>query len=115
MSTYSDLFIDQDASFSVSIDLTNNTNQGVDLSGYLAFSAIRKSYTSSTVTDSFVLNLNDEFDTLTASLSPSQTANLKAGRYVFDIFIKKGTSRIRVLEGQLHVSPSVTKQIDDSP
>jgi hypothetical protein len=46
---------------------------------------------------------------LTISLTSTQTANLKPGRYVYDILITSGNIKNRVIEGMVLVTEGVTK------
>jgi hypothetical protein len=105
MATYADLYIDRGCTFQRTLDLTDQSNEGISLSGYTGTGSIRKTYSSTSKTD---FTVNTSGDDLVISLSKEQTKSLKAGRYVYDIIIDNGTKRIKVLEGQLHVEDSVT-------
>jgi hypothetical protein len=44
------------------------------------------------------------------SLTSANTANISAGRYVYDVIIKNSSNNItRVLEGIVNIVPQVTK------
>lgn len=110
MATYKNLFIDQGSHFSFTLE------QDVDLADYSYEGKVRKSYGSTRFT-AFSIVSNDDDDALKISLNAQQTANLKAGRYVYDIIIKKTADDTitRVLEGQIDVNPAVTFDVDNQP
>ncbi len=71
---------------------------------------MRKSYyaTSNTIITATVTgNANGE---ITLSMTAANTANLTAGRSVFDLLITApDTTKTRVIEGIIVISPGVTK------
>ena len=126
MATYSNIFIDQGTTFSISKSLSPTILQ---LTGYTAAGRIRKTYTSSPSSATFTIKGNNSnvpvltdanhntpytiADTkIVISLTAAQTAALKAGRYVYDIELRKGDTITRVLEGQAEVTPRVTRSFE---
>jgi hypothetical protein len=71
---------------------------------------MKKSYYSSTTTAEFVITINDPTEgILIMSLPYANTANIPAGRYVYDVAIKDASNVVsRVLEGVVNVLPQVT-------
>ena len=109
MATVYNLTIDQGSTFSTSIIVSDDVGVARDLNSYSARGQLRRSY-SSTSNVSFTININDpDNGEFTVSLSADQTANLKYGRYVYDIEIYNGGSVERILEGIVTVYPEVTK------
>ena len=117
MATRADFIIDQGSTFSTTITPANSDGTLLDLGGsYTARGKIRKAYGSSSST-SFTATVNDLDspcqDTVTISLSSTQTAALQAGRYVYDVEIVNANSTpndiTRILEGQVEITPSVTQ------
>jgi hypothetical protein len=108
---YSELFLEQGASFVTTITLDGPSGEAYNLVGYGASSQMRKSYYSSTAAATFVVETgNGANGSITMSLSSANTANISAGRYVYDVYISgEGGYRARVLEGIVNVSPQVTK------
>lgn len=109
---YSNLYLEQGTTFSTTITIDDVYGEIFDLTGYVARSQIRKSYYSSSPTAEFATNINTINGTISLSLSAEQTANIAAGRYVYDTIITTdngGNSVTRVLEGILDVSPMVTR------
>jgi uncharacterized membrane protein YkoI len=108
---YQELFIEQGADFSTSITLDDADNQNFDLTGYQAKSQIKKSYYSSNAAAQFTITIPTPVNgVLNMSLSSSNTANISAGRYVYDVVIKNSSNNVtRVLEGIVNIVPQVTK------
>lgn len=108
MATYSNIFADQGSDFSTQIDLSDSVN--FDMSTYTAAGRVAKSYDGSTKA-TFAASINAEEKIVTISLTASQTALLKPGRYLYDVIIVSADSPpdvTRILEGQIDVTPGVT-------
>jgi hypothetical protein len=89
--------------------LTTETDEAMDLSGYTGAAQVRKHYTSSN-SSAFSVDLNTNTGTVTLSMSANTTANLVAGRYVYDVEITSGSGNVtRVVEGIVTVTPNVTR------
>lgn len=110
MAAYSEITIEQGATFSTTVNVEDAYNEPINLSGYSASGMMRKSYYS---------NTSYNFDTevtgtangeITMSMSSANTSILSAGRYVYDLIINDGANTItRVVEGIVSVLPSVTR------
>ena len=78
----------------------------LDLTNYTAVSQIRKTYSSSNVTQHLLLLSNGANGQVTMTLTDTQTAHRTAGRYVYDLMITSGSGdKTRVVEGQATVTP----------
>lgn len=110
MAILSNLTVDQGSTFSVTIDVTDADGNILNLTGYTVAGQIRKNYDSSTFT-AFTGSVSAAvLGKITIALTSTQTNTLVAGRYVYDVEITSGASAItRVLEGQLEVTPGVTR------
>lgn len=109
MAIYANLTVDQGSDFSSVVTVTDSDGVLVDLTNYTYRGQIRKTYTSSTAVD-FAITANTPTNgELTISLTASQTSNMKAGRYVYDVEIESGNVVTRVVEGQMEVTPRVTR------
>jgi hypothetical protein len=109
MAVYSNLTIDQGASFSANIDVTDSDGDALNLDGYSVAGQIRKTYSSTTAVDFTASIINASAGVVQISLSATQTNNMKAGRYVYDVEINSGGTITRVVEGQVEVTPGVTR------
>ena len=112
MAMISNLTIDQGASFKAEIDVKDADGDALDLTGFTGAGQMRKTYASSTTTNFTVEFKNPRTTgTLTISLTATQTNAIKAGRYVYDVEITKTSDAevTRVVEGQIDVTPGVTR------
>lgn len=112
MAAYVELYMDQGASFNNIVNLTDDvTNSPVNILGYSVSCQMRRSYYSPNVTANIVCTIsNTSSGEITMSLPAANTANIKAGRYVFDVkLIDDGSLVSRVIEGIITVTPQVTK------
>jgi hypothetical protein len=109
MGTKINLVVDQGATFETTINLTDDLGELVDLTGYTGAGQIRKHYTSSNATNLSV-TLGGANGTVTLGLSANATANLTAGRYVYDVEVTDNNSVItRIFEGIVTITPQVTR------
>ena len=109
MATKANLVIDQGTTFSADLSLTDDNGEPLNLEGYAANSQMRKWYTSINPSAVFNASVNAQLGTITLSLEASNTSNLTAGRYVYDVEIVGADSTVtRVIEGIITVRPSVT-------
>jgi len=108
MATKANLLIDQGSDFSTTVNITDNDGNGIDLTGYTGAAQMRKHYTSSNAV-TFSVSINPGLGAVTLSLTNTQTANIVAGRYVYDCELTTGNTVSRVLEGIVTVTPQVTR------
>lgn len=111
MAEYVELYMDQGATFSTTINLNDDvTNLAQNLYSYTVTGSMRRSLLSVNATASFVCSVSDYANgEITVSMDASNTANIKAGTYVFDINTLIGTTKSRLLEGVIIVTPSITR------
>ena len=107
---YQELFLEQGTDFSTSITLDDVNGDPYNLTGFTAKSQMRKSYYSTSATAEFTITINSPAaGIIVMSLPSANTANVAAGRYVYDVAIKDSANTItRVLEGIVNVLPRVT-------
>jgi hypothetical protein len=111
------LTVEKGADFLVDFNLREENGDFQDLSGFSLTGYFARSYSSS-VRYSFAATIPDaatglirlELDKSTTVIGTNQpsTASLKAGRYVYNVFITSaGGDRDKVIEGVLTVNPGV--------
>ncbi len=104
------MLIEQNATFSTTVNVVDSAGAAVNLYGYSASTQMRKSYYATsftTITSTITGNANGE---ITLSMTAANTANLTAGRQVFDLLITSPTGiKTRVIEGIIVISPGVTQ------
>jgi len=107
---YQELFLEQGSDYNTSITLTDVNGDAYVLTDYVAKSQIKKSYYSTQATADFVISINEPLSgIIIISLDSANTANISAGRYVYDVVIKNSSNNVtRVLEGIVNVLPQVT-------
>ena len=110
MASISNIFIDQGATFTTTVTVTDSNGDAVNLSGYSVAAQIRKTFLSSSATAFTASISNASSGESTISLTDTQTTALEAGRFVYDVLITaSGGTKTRVVEGQVTVNPSVTR------
>ena len=111
MAIISNLVIDQGASFSASIDVTDSDGDALNLTGYTAAGQMRRTYSSTTATDFTASIQSASQGTVRIALTATETNAIKAGRYVYDVEITNTSTQevIRIVEGQVEVTPGVTR------
>ncbi|AGE60395.1 L-shaped tail fiber protein assembly [Pelagibacter phage HTVC008M] len=112
MAAITNLLIEQGANFSSTITLFNDDDTVFNLTDYTAAGQIRKSYSSSSASATFSIAFSADRSAgqITLSLTPTQTAALEEGRYVYDIEVTSSDSVVtRVIQGTVTVSPNVTR------
>lgn len=111
--SYVELFIDQGTHFNSIINLSDDiTNMNVNIAGYSVRSQMKRSYYSANATANLTCSITDASNgEITISLTSGETANIKAGRYVFDVIATTEPPAnvvSRILEGIITVTPRVT-------
>lgn len=110
MAAYSELFVEQYADFSTTVNVEDSNGDAINLSGYTAASQIRKSYYSSTA-DSFIATVTGTANgEVTITMTSANSANMSPGRYLYDLVITSPAGvKTRVVEGIVTVLPGVTQ------
>ena len=110
MAAYSELNIEQYATFSTTVNVEDSNGDAVNLSGYSASSQIRKSYYSSSANNFTATVTGIANGEITLSMTAANTANMTPGRYLYDLVITSPTDvKTRVIEGIVNVLPGVTQ------
>lgn len=118
MAQTEDLTIDQGADVAIELLLLEKDGSVKDLSGFSASAKMKRSYNAdSDNTQVFTTRIDPETPEdgkLILELSNTQTDALKPGRWVYDVeisYVDSDGDRVieRVLEGNIQVTPSVTR------
>lgn len=110
MAAYSEITIEQGATFSTTVNVEDVYNNPVNLSGYSASAMMRKSYYSNIHYDFTATVTGTSNGEITLSMTSANTSTLSPGRYVYDLIINNGANTVtRVVEGIVTVLPSVTR------
>lgn len=108
---YTDLTADQGSTFDTTLDLVQDDGSPLDVTGYQFSGQVRKSYYSSNATANLTITAtNAAQGNLIVSMSAATTANIPAGRYLYDIKMTDVSLTVtRIVEGIITISPQVTK------
>ena len=112
MAAYVELIMDQGATFNNIINLSDDiNNEAVNVSGFTVRSQMRRSYYSANATANITCTItNAAQGEITMNLNANTTANIKAGRYLFDLETVDTIGTVsRVLEGIITVTPGITR------
>lgn len=111
MATIYNLNIDQGTTFIANLQYQDEDKQPIDIDGYQARGQMRRSYDSANAVTFSANVTNGAVGNVQISLSAADTANIKAGRYVYDVeAYEPNTGTVfRVVEGIVTVHPEVTK------
>ena len=112
MAAFVELFIDQGTTFNNVINLTDDlTNASINTTNYTVTSQLRRSYYSANAAANITCTItNASNGEITLSMTAGQTANIKPGRYLFDVKTADENNVVsRILEGIINILPQVTK------
>ena len=115
MSNYVELYIDQGTSFTTTINIEDdNTNEALNVSSYVVTGQLRKSILSQNTSANLNCSITNAYTgEITIELDSSNTSNLKAGTYLFDVKYYDSSANTviyeRLLEGIFIVAPAITK------
>lgn len=110
MAAFSELYIEQYADFSTTVNVDDLQGDAINLSSYAVASQLKKSYYSST-SYNFTVEVTDAVrGEITVSMDSANTSNLSPGRYIYDLTMTDPNNiTTRVVEGIVVVLPGVTK------
>ncbi len=110
MAIKANLIIDQGTSFDTTINVSDDDNNPIDLTGYTGAAQMRKHYSSLTAY-AFVVTVNQEGGTVTLTMNAATSNSIPYGRYVYDCELTKASTGtvIRLIEGIVTISPQVTR------
>lgn len=110
MAAYTEINIEQYASFSTTVNVEDSAGAAINLTGYSAASQIRKSYYSSTANNFTATITGTANGEITLSMTAANTALLTPGRYLYDLVITAPAgTKTRVVEGIVNVLAGVTQ------
>ena len=108
MAIKANIIVDQGTDFYTAINLVDDDENILNLTGYTSNGQIRKTYTSSNAVN-FGINLQASNGIVELTLTKVQSANLVAGRYVYDVVLTNANVSSRIIEGVVTVTPRVTQ------
>ena len=112
MAAYVELIVDQGSTFRNVINLEDDvSNLPLNIYGYSVQSQMRRSYYSANASATINCSITNAVSgEITMDMTAGVTANIKAGRYLFDLVTTDRNGVVnRVLEGIITVTPKVTR------
>jgi hypothetical protein len=112
MAEYVELYMDQGVDFSTTIAINDDdSNLPQNTVGYIVTSKLKKSLLSANASETFVCTISDGANgEILMEMASANTANLKPGRYFFDVkVIDTSNLTSRLIEGIIVVTPGITK------
>ena len=87
----------------------NDNNTTLNLAGFSATAQLRK-WSGSTNYVSFASTVSSALDgEIQISMASTITTDIKPGRYLYDVVLDDGTSKVKVVEGMVNVRAGVTR------
>lgn len=109
MSIKANIVIEQGATYSTTVTVTDNDGDTITLDGYSANAMMKKHYTSSN-SYSFTTAIDANNGLITLSMTANTTDAIPAGRYLYDLEVTDASNNVtRLLEGIVTVTPSITR------
>lgn len=109
MAIKANIIVDQGSTFNTTIDITDENDQPLNLSGYSGQAQMRKHYTSSNAV-AFGVSINPVQGSVALSLTANATIQITPGRYVYDVELTDSDGIVsRIVEGIVTVTPNVTR------
>lgn len=110
MAAYSELTLEQYATFSTTVNVQDIQGDALNLANYSTAAQLRKSCYSSNAVSFNVFVSNISTGEITMIMDSANTANISPGRYVYDLTITSPSNvTTRVVEGIVNVLPGVTR------
>jgi hypothetical protein len=111
MAAYTELFVDQGTDFESSIDLVGDDGSPINVASYIFTGQIRKSYYSKNPAANISFTIvNAVGGNVKMTMSAGTTANIPAGRYLYDVkMIDSAATTNRLVEGIITINPQVTR------
>lgn len=108
MATTKNLVIDKGTTFVEYINYIDNSKNPISLQGYTVAGQMRRSFYSANAITFSASIVDAANGNVQISLTATETANIKDGRYVYDIEATNNATVKRISEGLVTVYPGVT-------
>lgn len=106
MASRANIYIDQGTDFRFSVELFNTDDGELIITTYDFFSSLRKTYSSSKIVDFTIIKSGND---IVLTLTSEQTAALKAGKYQYDVLMRKTDGEVsKVVEGLAFIVPTMS-------
>ena len=107
MGSKANIYIDQGTDFRISLELFDGDDDDLVISTFSFFADLRKMY-SNKRTAEFTIEKNE--NDITLVLEADVTANLRPGKYEYDVLMRKSSGEMsKIVEGLAIVIPTITE------
>jgi len=110
MTIKANIDINQGTDFDAEVELLDQNDAAVDLTGYSAWGQMKKNYAASNATSFTIAFVQPRTDgKIKMALSENETNLLTPGRYIYDLVVEDGNGKYtRAVQGTVTVTPGVT-------
>lgn len=109
MAIKASITMDQGSEYSTTINVTDDNDLVINLTGYTGSAMMRKHY-SSINSYSFSVSISPLIGAVTISMTSNSSSLVPAGRYVYDCeIVDQYGKKTRLVEGLVTVTPEVTR------
>jgi len=107
MGSKANIYIDQGTDFRITLELFDGDDDDLVISTFNFYADLRKMYSSKRAAE-FTVEKNE--NDITLVLEADVTANLKPGKYEYDVLMRKSSGEMsKIVEGLAIVIPTITE------
>ncbi len=107
MGSKANIYIDQGTDFRITLEMFDGDDDDLVIGTFSFFADLRKMYSSKRAAE-FVVEKNE--NDITLVLEADITANLKPGKYEYDVLMRKSSGEMsKIVEGLAIVIPTITE------
>lgn len=107
MGSKANIYIDQGTDFRITLELFDGDDDDLVISTFNFYADLRKMYSSKRAAE-FIVEKNE--NDITLVLEADVTANLKPGKYEYDVLMRKSSGEMsKIVEGLAIVIPTITE------
>mgnify|MGYP001600652023 FL=1 len=107
MGSKANIYIDQGTDFRITLEMFDGDDDDLVINTFSFFADLRKMYSSKRAAE-FVVEKNE--NDITLVLEADVTANLRPGKYEYDVLMRKSSGEMsKIVEGLAIVIPTITE------
>lgn len=107
MGSRANIYIEQSTDFRITIELFDEDDLDLPISGYSFYADMKKMYSSARAAEFEIQQANND---ITLVMGNDVTSTLEPGKYQYDVLMKKSTGEIsKIVEGIAFVIPTMSE------
>lgn len=107
MGSRANIYIDQGTDFRITLELFDEDDLDLPITGYTFYSSMRKLYSTAKAAEFEVYKANND---ITLILDSDTTSLLDPGKYQYDVLMRKSTGEMsKIVEGLAFVISTITE------